>query len=146
MFVVVVDTTLLGRYIGKPPSSNTLHSYFSSSFMAQEGTSKLWGGRFTGKTDPVMEKFNNSIGYDQIMWKEDLFGSAKYAQALERCGLLTKEECTAIVNGLQLVGEEWESGKFVLVSSDEDSYRQRTAIDRIDWKSWRKASHRSKSK
>ena len=32
--------------------------------------SKLWGGRFTGDTDPVMEKFNNSIGYDKIMWNE----------------------------------------------------------------------------
>lgn len=37
-------------------------------------SNKLWGGRFTGKTDPVMEKFNNSIGYDKIMWKEDIEG------------------------------------------------------------------------
>jgi argininosuccinate lyase len=32
----------------------------------------LWGGRFTGKTDPVMEAFNASIGYDQRMWKADI--------------------------------------------------------------------------
>jgi argininosuccinate lyase len=31
--------------------------------------SKLWGGRFSGKTDPVMEKFNNSMGFDQRMWR-----------------------------------------------------------------------------
>ena len=37
--------------------------------------SKLWGGRFTGDTDPVMEKFNNSIGYDKIMWNEDIAGN-----------------------------------------------------------------------
>ena len=33
---------------------------------------KLWGGRFTGATDPVMEKFNASIHYDKRMWKEDI--------------------------------------------------------------------------
>ena len=34
--------------------------------------SKLWGGRFTGTTDPVMEEFNASISYDQRMWKADI--------------------------------------------------------------------------
>lgn len=33
---------------------------------------KLWGGRFTGATDPVMEKFNASIHYDKRMWREDV--------------------------------------------------------------------------
>ena len=34
--------------------------------------SKLWGGRFTGSVDPIMEKFNASIKYDQRMWKVDI--------------------------------------------------------------------------
>ncbi len=33
---------------------------------------KLWGGRFTGATDPLMEKFNESLPFDKRMWKEDL--------------------------------------------------------------------------
>ena len=33
---------------------------------------KLWGGRFTGQVDPIMKKFDNSIPYDQRMWKQDL--------------------------------------------------------------------------
>ena len=33
---------------------------------------KLWGGRFSGKVDPEMEKFNASIGFDKRMWKEDI--------------------------------------------------------------------------
>lgn len=33
---------------------------------------KLWGGRFSGSTDPVMEKFNASLPFDKIMWKEDI--------------------------------------------------------------------------
>eukprot|EP01041_Mallomonas_annulata_P004518 gene4518-8974_t len=84
------------------------------------GGAKLWGGRFTGKTDPVMEKFNNSIGYDKIMWKEDITGSIAYAQALGRCGILSSEEVSEICDGLIKVRAEWETGVFVLVDGDED--------------------------
>lgn len=34
-------------------------------------TKKLWGGRFTGATDPLMEKFNESLPFDKRMWHED---------------------------------------------------------------------------
>ena len=83
-------------------------------------SNKLWGGRFTGKTDPVMEKFNNSIGYDKIMWKEDIEGSIQYSQALSKCGILTTEEARSIMSGLESVRKEWEEGTFELKSSDED--------------------------
>lgn len=33
---------------------------------------KLWGGRFDGSTDPVMEQFNASISYDKKMWMQDI--------------------------------------------------------------------------
>lgn len=83
-------------------------------------SNKLWGGRFTGKTDPIMEKFNNSINYDKIMWKEDIFGSQQYAKALSRCGIITSEEAELIYNGLEKVKLEWENNSFDLISSDED--------------------------
>lgn len=35
-------------------------------------TKKLWGGRFTGATDPLMEKFNESLPFDKRMWAEDI--------------------------------------------------------------------------
>ena len=43
---------------------------------------KLWGGRFTGATDPIMEAFNRSMGYDQRMWRQDIQGSRAFAAAL----------------------------------------------------------------
>ncbi len=39
---------------------------------AADNTKKLWGGRFTGKTDPLMEKFNESLPFDKRMWAEDI--------------------------------------------------------------------------
>lgn len=80
----------------------------------------LYGGRFTGKTDPVMEKFNNSIGYDKIMWNEDIQGSIAYAQALGRCGILTTTEADEICVGLEKVRLEWENSTFEIKGGDED--------------------------
>ncbi|GBG28213.1 Argininosuccinate lyase [Hondaea fermentalgiana] len=81
---------------------------------------KLWGGRFTGAVDPLMEKFNASIGFDKRMWKEDLHGSMCYTRALVRAGLLTEEEGSKMQEGLELVHKEWAAGDFKIKSSDED--------------------------
>jgi argininosuccinate lyase len=67
-----------------------------------------------------MEKFNNSIGYDKIMWKEDIFGSIKYAEALFKCGILKEDEMKEITEGLLLVENEWISGTFKINEQDED--------------------------
>ena len=67
-----------------------------------------------------MDKFNKSMGYDQIMWAEDIEGSTRYAQALGRCGLLKAEEVEQICDGLAAVRAEWASGSFVVKDSDED--------------------------
>ncbi|KAI0035711.1 argininosuccinate lyase [Vararia minispora EC-137] len=81
---------------------------------------KLWGGRFTGKTDPLMHAFNQSLSYDQRMHAADVRGSISYAKALARVGILTGDEETRIVQGLELVGEEWKSGQFQVQPDDED--------------------------
>ena len=91
-----------------------------SVFSEKASGAKLWGGRFTGETDPIMEKFNNSINYDKIMWSEDLYGSQMYAMALEKCDILTEDEALEICRGLKIIQHEWEGGIFELKSSDED--------------------------
>ncbi|XP_051904054.1 argininosuccinate lyase isoform X2 [Hippocampus zosterae] len=87
--------------------------------MAAEGA-KLWGGRFTGATDPVMERFNASVAYDQRMWDADLRGSKAYAKALRQAELLGADETDGILRGLDQIGEEWSRGAFVLKDGDED--------------------------
>jgi argininosuccinate lyase len=83
-------------------------------------TKKLWGGRFTGKTDPLMEAFNASITFDQRLWQVDIQGSQAYARALVGAGLLTASESETIVAGLDQVAQEWARGEFVLREGDED--------------------------
>lgn len=83
-------------------------------------SNKLWGGRFTGKTDPLMEEFNASIRFDRRLWAVDIQGSQAYARALAHAGILTEDEAVQIVAGLDGVRQEWERGTFVLRSGDED--------------------------
>uniref|UniRef100_A0A2K6DIX7 Argininosuccinate lyase n=1 Tax=Macaca nemestrina TaxID=9545 RepID=A0A2K6DIX7_MACNE len=87
--------------------------------MASE-SGKLWGGRFVGAVDPIMEKFNASIAYDRHLWEVDVQGSKAYSRGLEKAGLLTKAEMDRILHGLDKVAEEWAQGTFKLNSNDED--------------------------
>ena len=50
-------------------------------------STKLWGGRFTGPTDPLMEAFDASIGFDRRLWRADIAGSGRPARpwALPGC-------------------------------------------------------------
>ncbi|WFD02652.1 argininosuccinate lyase [Malassezia obtusa] len=81
---------------------------------------KLWGGRFTGETDPVMHAFNESLSYDKRMWAQDIRGSQAYAKALVGCKVLTPEEAQTICDGLARVGEEWRNNSFAAQPEDED--------------------------
>lgn len=89
--------------------------------------SKLWGGRFGEPTDAQMEAFNDSIRFDRRLYGADTRGSQAYARALHRAGLLDRDECEQVVDGLARVLAEFESGTFQLVPSDEDIH---TAVER----------------
>uniref|UniRef100_A0A8C5F792 Argininosuccinate lyase n=2 Tax=Gadus morhua TaxID=8049 RepID=A0A8C5F792_GADMO len=88
--------------------------------MANSEGNKLWGGRFVGNTDPIMEKFNASIAYDQRMWDADIRGSKAYVKALEKAELVTTEEMNSILHGMEQISEEWAKGAFVVKPGDED--------------------------
>ncbi|KAI8804985.1 putative ARG4-arginosuccinate lyase [Cladochytrium replicatum] len=80
------------------------------------GDHKTWGG----KTEPLKEKFNDSINFDKRMWKADIQGSQTYAKALALSGIISAKERDAIVTGPDAVGKEWESDTFVIKPTDED--------------------------
>uniref|UniRef100_A0A4W3JGR0 Argininosuccinate lyase n=1 Tax=Callorhinchus milii TaxID=7868 RepID=A0A4W3JGR0_CALMI len=84
---------------------------------------KLWGGRFVGAIDPIMEKFNASIDYDKRMWAADIQGSQAYVKTLEKAGLVTAPEMVQILKGLDQVRSlscEWARGTFQIKAGDED--------------------------
>src|SRR6185312_6810133 len=83
-------------------------------------SAKLWGGRFTGETDPLMDAFNASIHFDKKMYEADIRGSQAYAKALSKNGIINDDECATLVDGLEKVLQEWQTNKFVIKPGDED--------------------------
>ncbi len=83
-------------------------------------STKLWGGRFTGANDPLMEAFNASISFDKRMWRADITGSQAYARALARSGIISGDEAETLSAGLERVADEWAAGTFELRPGDED--------------------------
>jgi argininosuccinate lyase len=92
-----------------------------------QGETKLWGGRFAASMDATVQAFNNSFAFDQRLASSDIAGCLAYATALEGAGLLDHEELAAISNGLEQIGNEFSTGSFVSLPSDEDIH---TAIER----------------
>lgn len=73
---------------------------------------KLWSGRFQEATDEKVEAFTASVGFDWRLYPYDISGSIIHATMLERVGILSQEEKTRIIDGLEQVKQEIEEHKF----------------------------------
>ena len=80
--------------------------------MTKTSTNELWGGRFNQPTDAFVKEFTASVQFDQRLYACDILGSIAHATMLARVGVLTDEECKAIIEGLDAVKSEIEQGKF----------------------------------
>ncbi len=81
---------------------------------------KMWSGRFSASASSLLDEFNASIMYDRKLYVEDIEGSIAHATMLAKQDILTTDELTQIVDGLNQVKFEIESGKFEWNISDED--------------------------
>lgn len=81
---------------------------------------KLWGGRFTGKTDPLMHLYNASLPYDYRMYRADIEGTRVYTAGLHKIGLLSEHELAEVHRGLKVILDEWEQDRFKRDPDDED--------------------------
>ena len=81
---------------------------------------KMWAGRTSGITDSIADDFNSSIRFDCKMYKEDITGSMAHAAMLGAKGIISQRDADALVEGLQGILEDLESGKLEIDLSCED--------------------------
>jgi argininosuccinate lyase len=81
---------------------------------------KPWAGRFTAPTDAFVEAFGASVGFDKRMYRQDIAGSKAHARMLAHVGVLTGEECKAIIKGLDEIQQDIEQGNFAWLTELED--------------------------
>lgn len=103
--------------------------------MTDQNTSseKPWGGRFSEPTDAFVERFTASVGFDQRLYHHDITGSIAHATMLAKVGVLTDDERDQIIEGLQAVKADIESGTFQWSVSLEDVHMnvEKALTDRI---------------
>jgi argininosuccinate lyase len=83
-------------------------------------TGKLWGGRFADGPSPELEALSKSTHFDWRLASYDLAGSEAHARALATAGLLTDDELTRMLDGLDELGARVADGRLVAQASDED--------------------------
>ena len=81
---------------------------------------KMWAGRTSGITDSIADDFNSSIRFDCKMYREDITGSMAHAAMLGAKGIISQRDADALVEGLQGILEDLESGKLEIDLGCED--------------------------
>ena len=81
---------------------------------------QLWGGRFTKQTDQLVYNFNQSIGFDQKFFHQDVRGSRAHVQMLAKQQILTEAERDQILAGLSAIEKDVDEGVLVIGSTYED--------------------------
>ncbi len=81
---------------------------------------KLWGGRFSKKINPLVDDFTKSIHIDQKLAYCDVWGSLFHIDVLKEAKLLTKEEYQKLHDGLHKILDSIQNGSFKPDLSSED--------------------------
>lgn len=94
---------------------------------------KPWGGVFNAATDARVEKFTESVSYDQRLYQHDIRGSIAHATMLAKVGVLSEDEKNQILAGLTEIGWEIQAGRFEFRMDLEDVHMniERALVERI---------------
>ncbi len=81
---------------------------------------KMWMGRTDGVTDKIADDFNSSIKFDSRMYKQDILGSMAHASMLGAKNIISKADAEKIIDGLEGILCDIDSGKLVIDYTAED--------------------------
>ena len=81
---------------------------------------KMWAGVTAGVTDSIADDFNSSIRFDCKMYKEDITGSMAHAAMLGGKGIISQQDAETLIDGLQGILDDLNSGKLQFDLSCED--------------------------
>lgn len=88
--------------------------------MTQEKANLMWGGRFAGGQDALMEEINASIDFDKRLAEHDIVASKVHAKMLSDQGIISEEDYKSIVGGLDQISLQIKKNEFVFDRALED--------------------------
>jgi len=83
-------------------------------------TEKPWDGRFTEKTDKIVEDFTSSIDVDKRLYTYDIEGSIAHCRMLAKASIISEEDASSLMEGLGKIKREIEHKNFQFDNSLED--------------------------
>jgi len=94
---------------------------------------KAWGGRFKKSISKIAEQFSESVSFDKRLYDEDIRGSIAHVRMLSKQNIIPSKDEEKIVNGLNSIRKEIESGKFPFREELEDIHLniERRLIEKI---------------
>ena len=95
---------------------------------------KMWAGVTAGVTSSIADDFNSSIRFDCKMYKEDITGSMAHAAMLGAQGIISQEDAQTLIDGLQTILDDLDSGKleFDLSCEDIHMFVEQVLTERIE--------------
>ena len=94
---------------------------------------KMWAGVTAGVTDSIADDFNSSIRFDCKLYKEDITGSMAHAAMLAGKGIISQTDADLLIDGLQGILEDLNSGalEFDLSCEDIHMFVEQVLTERI---------------
>ena len=94
---------------------------------------KLWQGRLGGDVDERLDRLNKSIGFDARMYKQDIEGSMAHAAMLGAKGIIPQSEAGEIVDALDGILSDLESGalEFDMAAEDIHMFVEQVLTERL---------------
>ena len=80
----------------------------------------MWAGRFQKALDQKADDFNSSLRVDKRMYAQDIKGSMAHAMMLEKQGILPASDVELILDGLEGILADIESGALLITDGAED--------------------------
>ena len=100
---------------------------------SESAASPSRSGAFDAAVDRRVERFTESISFDQRLYPQDIAGSIAHAQMLADQEILTAEECQQIVAALTEIKTQLDDGTFELKTELEDIHMniEQALIDKL---------------
>lgn len=86
----------------------------------KNSSNSMWGGRFASGPAAIMEEINASIGFDAKLFAQDIAGSQAHADMLAQQGIISPDDASQIVSGLNTILSEIKAGSFTFSRALED--------------------------
>ena len=80
----------------------------------------LWGGRFSQSMDDYTADYNESITFDNRLYKHSIMASTAHVKMLAKQGIITQDVCDEIIRGLSIVEKKLKNNEIEFNILDED--------------------------